>query len=56
MIYLMRHGQTAMNRKKVLQGRSDLPLNEEGRREARQAGERFRRAGILFDGVICSNI
>ena len=54
MIYLMRHGQTAMNRKKVLQGRSDLPLNEEGRREARQAGERFRKAGILFDGVYSS--
>ena len=51
MIYLVRHGQTAMNRKKVLQGRSDIPLNEEGRKEAAEAGERFRKAQIIFDRV-----
>ena len=54
MIYLVRHGQTAMNRKKVLQGRSDIPLNEEGRKEAAEAGERFRKAQIIFDRVYAS--
>ena len=54
MIYLVRHGQTAMNRKKVLQGRSDIPLNEEGRREAAEAGEGFKKAGIIFDKVYAS--
>ena len=54
MIYLVRHGQTAMNRKKVLQGRSDIPLNEEGRKEAAEAGERFRKAQVTFDRVYAS--
>lgn len=54
MIYLVRHGQTAMNRKKVLQGRSDLPLNEDGRKEAEEAGRRLKKAGIVFDRVYSS--
>ncbi len=54
MIYLVRHGQTAMNRKKLLQGRSDIPLNEEGRKEALLTGERLKKAGIVFDRVYCS--
>ena len=54
MIYLVRHGQTAMNRKKVLQGRSDIPLNEEGRKEAAEAEERFQKAGVTFDRVYAS--
>jgi len=37
MIYIIRHGQTMMNRKKVLQGRSNQPLNEDGLRQAREA-------------------
>ncbi len=54
MIYLVRHGQTAMNRKKLLQGRSDIPLNEEGRKEALLTGERLKKAGIVFDRVYSS--
>ena len=38
MLYIIRHGQTAKNKQKVLQGRSDLPLNEEGRRQSLDAG------------------
>ena len=30
MIYIIRHGQTDMNNRKVLQGRSDHPLNDAG--------------------------
>ena len=31
MIYIIRHGQTEKNKAKVLQGRSDIPLNDAGR-------------------------
>lgn len=54
MIYIIRHGQTEMNRANVLQGRSDYPLNEVGRQQAEQAGERFVKAGIVFQRVFSS--
>ena len=31
MIIFVRHGETDLNRRQVLQGRSDAPLNETGR-------------------------
>ena len=39
MIYIIRHGKTELNKAKVLQGRSNFPLNEEGIRQAREAAE-----------------
>ena len=30
MIYLIRHGETERNKAQLLQGRSDVPLNETG--------------------------
>ena len=30
MLYIMRHGKTDWNAKHKLQGRTDIPLNEEG--------------------------
>lgn len=54
MIFIIRHGQTALNRADVLQGRSDQPLNEIGERQAREVGEWLRRRGIVFDRVYCS--
>ena len=50
-VYILRHGQTDKNKEKVLQGRSDLPLNEEGRRQAEETGIYFRQNGIAFDRV-----
>ena len=47
-IYIIRHGETARNREKVLQGRSDMPLNENGIRQAEQAGRWFRQHDIRF--------
>ena len=38
-IYMMRHGETDWNIIRRLQGRSDIPLNEEGRRLARVTAE-----------------
>src|SRR5271157_1816710 len=41
-IYLVRHGQTAWNKEEVFRGRTDIPLNETGLREAGLAGEYFK--------------
>lgn len=53
-IYLIRHGQTAMNKTMALQGRSDLPLNEAGIRQAQEAGKKFSEMGIVFDRIYSS--
>jgi broad specificity phosphatase PhoE len=49
MLYIIRHGQTELNNRKVLQGRSDHPLNENGIAQARDAAEKLK--GITFDVV-----
>ena len=54
MIYLMRHGQTAGNKARILQGRAEIPLNETGRNQAENAGKWFREQGIRFDLVFSS--
>ena len=54
MIYLIRHGQTAKNKARVLQGRADEPLNDNGVRQAEQARALFRTKGITFDRVYSS--
>lgn len=38
-IYIVRHGETIWNEKKLLQGRTDIELNENGRRLACMTGE-----------------
>ncbi len=47
MLYIMRHGKTDWNAKHKLQGRTDIPLNDEGRRMAAKAGRQY--ADIHFD-------
>ena len=54
MLYLIRHGQTAKNKANLLQGRSDVPLNEEGIRQAERAGEYLRQRGVRFGRVYSS--
>ena len=36
-LYLLRHGQTAWNKAGIVQGRYDVPLNDEGRHQAAEA-------------------
>lgn len=52
MLYIMRHGQTDWNITRMLQGRTDIPLNETGRNMAVSAREKY--AGISFDICFCS--
>ena len=51
-IYIVRHGETIWNEKKLLQGRTDIELNENGRRLARITGEHLR--DTHFDMVFSS--
>ena len=51
-IYIIRHGQTAWNVEKRLQGRSDIPLNEYGVQLAKVTASAFR--GISFDRIYTS--
>ena len=54
MIYIIRHGQTELNSKNALQGRSDYPLNDAGIQQAREAATALQNLGIRFDRVYTS--
>lgn len=51
-IYVIRHGETNANRDGLLQGRSDMPLNESGLALAAVTGRGLR--GVRFDACISS--
>ncbi len=46
MLYIMRHGKTDWNELHKLQGRTDIPLNDEGRRMAGAVREECRSIGF----------
>ena len=52
MLYIMRHGKTDWNALHKMQGRTDIPLNEEGREMAAATGEKYR--DLHFDVCYCS--
>ena len=47
MIYILRHGKTEWNKLRKLQGRTDIPLCEEGRIMAQEAAREY--ADVHFD-------
>lgn len=51
-LYIVRHGQTDWNKAKKMQGRVDMPLNDEGIAQARQVAEALK--GMDFDAVYAS--
>ncbi|MBQ9066953.1 MAG: histidine phosphatase family protein [Clostridia bacterium] len=53
-LYIMRHGETDYNRSHYLQGRKDIPLNENGLRQAEEARLEFFTQGVSFDRVVSS--
>ncbi|WP_242225390.1 histidine phosphatase family protein [Bacillus cereus group sp. BfR-BA-01380] len=52
MIYVVRHGQTDLNKEGRLQGRAGLPLNEYGIEQAKRLRDKLEN--IKFDYVFCS--
>ena len=52
MLYIMRHGKTDWNKRHKLQGRTDIPLNDEGMMMAKKAYEEYKN--IHFDICYCS--
>ena len=55
-LYLVRHGQTIFNLKRIIQGWSDSPLTPLGREQARRAGEFLRARGLSFDHAYASTL
>ena len=51
-LYMMRHGQTDWNIRHLFQGRTDIPLNENGRYVAELTRDGLR--GVEFDAAFCS--
>lgn len=52
MLYIIRHGKTDWNARYKLQGNTDIPLNDEGRSQARAAAAKY--ADRHFDICFCS--
>ncbi|TWR31743.1 histidine phosphatase family protein [Mucilaginibacter pallidiroseus] len=52
-LYIVRHGQTDLNKQGIVQGRGrDTDLNDEGRNQARQFYEAYK--GVAFDKIYIS--
>ncbi|MDO4620995.1 MAG: histidine phosphatase family protein [Lachnospiraceae bacterium] len=51
-IWLTRHGQTNLNKKRLMQGLTDEPLNDTGRQQAREVHEKI--GDVHFDAVYAS--
>ncbi len=53
-LYLVRHGQTEWNVKKLIQGHKDIPLNEKGKIQARKLADELK--AIKFDTIYSSDL
>ncbi|MGL4696399.1 histidine phosphatase family protein [Enterococcus larvae] len=53
-LYLMRHGETLFNQQKKIQGWSDSPLTEKGRKQAEIAGNYFKENHIQLEHAFSS--
>ena len=52
MLYIMRHGKTEWNALRKIQGRTDIPLNDEGREMAEAAAVEYK--DVHLDVCFCS--
>lgn len=52
--YFVRHGETRWNKERLFQGATDIPLDDTGRDQAREAGLRLKNEGISIKKVYSS--
>lgn len=52
--YLVRHGETYWNKKRIIQGQIDVPLNATGEQQAKDAAKNFKK--IKFDLAFSSDL
>ncbi|NKX50707.1 2,3-bisphosphoglycerate-dependent phosphoglycerate mutase, partial [Arthrobacter deserti] len=55
-LILLRHGQSDWNEKNLFTGWVDVPLTEQGRKEAERGGELLAEAGLLPDVLYTSRL
>lgn len=53
-ITLIRHGQTNWNKQRLMQGTSDIPLNQVGRAQAHETATALKARGFTYDVVVPS--
>jgi len=53
---LIRHGETAWNAEKRLQGHTDIPLNTRGESQACQMAQALKDSGLTFDVLYTSDL
>jgi len=54
--YILRHGQTDWNLRRLFQGQINTDINEEGIRQATLCADKVREAGLYFDQIWSSPI
>ena len=53
-LYLLRHGETDWNKAGLLQGHTDIPLNENGRKQMRETARKLGDLGVKMDVILSS--
>lgn len=53
-LYIVRHGETEWNVKKIIQGHEDIPLNKKGEAQAKELAKKLRN--VKFDAVFSSDL
>ena len=53
---LIRHGQTDWNKANLMQGITDIPLNDTGREQARTTGQKLADMGLKFTVLVSSAV
>ena len=55
-LILVRHGQSLWNKEKRFTGWADIDLTEQGKSEAKRAGQLIKELNIKFDAFFSSNL
>ena len=54
-VYFIRHGETDFNKRCLIQGMSDIPLNDKGIQQAGIAAEWFEKRNVTFHTATCKS-